>query len=116
MKSWSGPTQSPPVCLECGEQLNTQDSYWVTAYPNGVHDGCRRWEAEPFPFGGNLERVQFVASSLRRTAKLVISNGVWLAGVRRAWPKDARQLTREWAARKATLRLELARLGERFDV
>ena len=102
-------------CTVCGGSLVQEGGrYWITDHPDGVHEACRIWEREPFPFTADLERLRQVAVTVRRAWRAVLRDGRWLAKVEREWPADARRRAREWLTRKQRLQHHLSRLRDRL--
>jgi hypothetical protein len=108
--------QAPPggVCVVCGRALARAGRYWLTAYPDGVHHGCRAWELEPFPFLRDLGALRKIARAVREAWRLTLREGRWLAAARRRWPATARELADEWLARKGKLEQRINELRERI--
>lgn len=96
----------------CGKPLD--DKYWVIEHPRAVHQHCRRWELERFPFEGDLQWMRRIARVLRRAFREVVKDGRWLAEAERNWPNAARVLAGEWHERKQRLEHHLAKLGDRL--
>ncbi len=108
-------TVGPPTdcrCVVCGAPLSGR--YWITAHPHGVHQECRAWEAEPFPFEDDITRLRRVARAVQRVWRQIVRDGRWLASVRRDWPGKARRLASEWLERKDRLEHHLSQLRERL--
>ena len=102
-------------CIVCGQPLrSTGGRYWIVEHPDGVHEGCRRWEREPFPFNADLQHLRSLARLVRRAWRLVVRDGRWLASASRRWPRGARHVAREWHDRKSRLEHHLARLKDRL--
>jgi hypothetical protein len=76
-----------------------------------VHEACKNWDAAPFPFGWELERLRHLSRALRRTQRAVDAAGVWLATLARNWPQDATARLNDWATMRERLRQELLRLA-----
>ena len=101
---------SPGRCTVCGAPLEGGDGlYWVTEPPDGVHNRCRAWELEPFPFESDLARLRRLARVVRSTWREVVRDGRWLAAAARDWPVDARGHAAEWLERKLRLQHHLGR-------
>lgn len=103
-------------CIECGERLGSRGTYFIVNHPDGVHARCRRWEEEPFPFDGDLERLRHAVLALRRAVAEVQDDGRWLASAKATWPHQARERAASWRERKAKLIFRLVRLRDRLDV
>lgn len=107
----------------CGEPLATQPTYWVTAHPDGVHDGCRAWHEEGFPFAADLARLRVLVRALARLRETLVDDGRWLARVEKEWPgragvarTRAREWAQEWAHRKEAVQHRLAVLKDRLEL
>jgi len=108
---------SPPSgrCTVCGQSLrHAGKRYWITAHPDGVHEDCRAWEEEPFPFGDDLRELRWVARSLRFAWGRVLVEGRWLSQARRSWPAGARRVVGAWFVRKSRLQHHLSRVRDRL--
>lgn len=104
-------------CTVCGQPLRQGGGrYWVTAHPDGEHEGCRAWEQEPFPFHRDLGELRRVARLVRRVWRLIVRDGRWLASKHRRWPRDARLVAQQWQDRKTVLQHHLSRLRERLNL
>jgi len=108
-RQWMAPT-TPGRCTVCGAPLEGGDGcYWVTKPPDGVHNACRPWETEPFPFGADLEHLRRLARTVRSVWRELVRDGRWLASSARDWPLDARSRATEWLERKLRLQHHLER-------
>jgi len=116
MRSWDGRDGGVGRCVECGERLGSKGTYFILQHPDGVHARCRRWETEPFPFDGDLERLRHAARALRVAVKEVQRDGRWLVSAKATWPERARERAATWRERKARLIYRLVRLRDRLDV
>jgi hypothetical protein len=108
---------SPPRgrCTVCGEPLRFGGGrYWITDHPDGVHEACRAWEQEPFPFSEDLRELRGVARLLRHAWHQVLIEGRWLRRMRARWPTDARRVVGAWFVRKTRLQHHLSRVRERL--
>ena len=113
-RAWMSPT-GPGCCRGCGRPLGEAGQrYWIVEHPHGWHEGCRPWEAEPFPFHGDLERLRALARQLRTGFRSVLRDGQWLAGLARGWPARAKRGAVEWGDRRRRLEHQLGRLRERL--
>jgi hypothetical protein len=102
-------------CAVCGKRLTDGDQrYWITEHPDGVHQDCRQWHLEPFPFANDLERMRFVAQAARRAWREVVRDGRWLRRMQRNWPANAKRLADEWLERKVRLQHHIAKVRDRL--
>ena len=111
---WAHPSERGR-CTVCGANLTEGgDRYWITTHPDGVHQRCRQWHLEPFPFANDLERLRFVARATMRAWRAVVRDGRWLSGLQREWPANAKRLSAEWLERKQRLQHHLSRVRDRL--
>jgi hypothetical protein len=102
-------------CTVCGAPLaDGSGEYWITAHPDGVHHHCRAWHTEPFPFGGDLERLRRVALVARHAWREIVRDGRFLAAAERRWPAAAHRIASEWLERKRRLQHHLDRLRDQL--
>ena len=100
--------------MVCGQPLIDKRQYWITRHPDGVHQACRAWERERFPFGRDLQRLRVMASAAIRAWREVVRDGKWLAAAERGWPTKAREHARAWLERKRRLEHHLEQLRDRI--
>lgn len=111
---WARPSERGR-CVVCGRPLaDGAERYWITAHPDGVHQRCRRWSLEPFPFANDLERLRFVARAAMGVWREVVRDGRFLKQAHGRWPANADALAEEWLKRKQRLQHQLALLRERL--
>jgi hypothetical protein len=112
----SRPGHSAPQgqCTVCGQPLLARRGYWITKHPDGVHQDCRPWERESFPFRRDLQRLRLIARAAMRTWRGVVRDGTWLADAEHNWPARARERAREWLERKRRLEHQLQQLRDRL--
>jgi hypothetical protein len=94
-------------CAVCGEPLDGREPFWVTAYPEAVHERCLDWRRRPFPYERQL---QVLARAARGTTdpvarRLLEAGRAWLVELRDRWSEDATaELVAEANARLRELR------------
>lgn len=109
----SGPPKLDMTCPVCGRPIDVIEGGWRESEAL-VHTGCVDWAKRPFPFDWELDRLRRLSRLLRRTVRAVDDAGVWLAAVKRDWPRNAGVRLAQWGAKRARLDEELRELLERL--
>lgn len=71
------------------------------------------WTDAPFPYEWELDRLRRLSRTLRWALWHVDSAGVWLAGVKAAWPRDANVRLAQWTIKRTQLADKIRGLVER---
>jgi hypothetical protein len=113
LRSTPAPPLSLSTCPVCGKPTGTEPS-WFDGQ-RLVHAGCRDWTDHRFPYDWELERLRKISRALRAATRAVDEAGVWLAAVKRAWPRDANVRLDQWGVKRTVLSEELRSLVARLD-
>lgn len=97
-------------CDVCGGPLGS-DVWYVTTLPNGIHEHCRDWSEQPFPYARDVEGLRRLHARLRITLRVVEETGRWLAQAQRRWPHGAQETVNEGREMLASLAERLGKLG-----
>lgn len=110
-------TPAPPpkfeACPVCGRPPDAEPSWFDGK--ELVHARCVDWAKRPFPYDWELERLRKLLRALRTATRAVDEAGIWLAGVKERWPRDANARLDQWGVKRTRLRAELRSLIERLD-
>lgn len=99
------------ACVVCGQPIGGE-RHW---HHRGTetHARCKDWRGEAFPYEWELDRLRKLSRALRNMTRAVDAAGIWLAAVKRAWPRDAHVRLDQWGARRTRLADELREFVER---
>lgn len=109
----SGPPKLDMTCPVCRRPIDVVEGGWREGDAL-VHTRCVDWAKRPFPFDWELDRLRRLSRLLRRSVRAVDDAGVWLAAVKRDWPRNAGVRLAQWGAKRARLDEELRELLERL--
>jgi hypothetical protein len=97
-------------CAVCDGPLGTEP-YWIVEYPRAIHERCRDWSAEPWPYRGELEGLRKLVRRLRLLTRDAVATGKALAALEREWPKNGARGLATARSLVDDLRGKLSRVG-----
>lgn len=85
----ASPATSRP-CVVCGRVLSSP--WWVLPrrYPDGVHETCRDWSGEGFPWARQVDGLRRLWRESRGDDRVALGRiGVALVALEQRWPSEA---------------------------
>jgi len=100
-------------CVVCGPPLDGHEPFYITTPPNaGVHETCRNWAKEKFPFAPQLNALRDFARELAGLQRDMVRVGKQLALWQRQWPEGALDAVPKGRVQLQQLRERIKRLAD----